>query len=506
MSKRTGIILSSLVTATAAYSSDNALFQDLDNQIAIGYNYSSSTSTNPNFNNISYTTQSNNLAMHLEQLFNNNVWWAADGNFMFKGSQSGPGGDAFSLNLQTFAMPAAISGKFGYSFNQASSDIQVIPYASLGRALNYNGVAIAQNGFGSSYYNYYGGGGRIEYVFTPRASIYFDQGIGYLSDPNQGKYNQDAMSYTSILGMRFNVASQFQIAAQGSYNFINTLNQSLGYDPVTFYHQNTQQNSYGATLYFAYLFDRESEETSSRHKYNYVNPILADFDNSYTVGMGYAKSSNSYTGGNAPSINSTLNYFSFNVNHLFENHLWATINAQLINNLNQNNTPNTIASHYTPTYIGFPGALNSKIGYGFALQHSAVQFIPYGNLGLIMNINSYNLPQNSGIMNALSQDMYLQYGIGGRVEYAITPLFMIYGDQLLAKMQDQSTLGINAWHATSTIGAKLNPGSVIQLGLKGYYDIINPTNQASSGTTSTGTYYAANQTTIGAELEFGIRY
>lgn len=499
------LLLGVMCVSNACYA-DNSLFQGLDNQVAIGYSYSQSKTYNPNYTPLQYTTNSSSLALHIEQLFNNNLWFAADGSFMFQGSQSGPD-SGFSQNIQMLGMPASIAGKVGYSFNFPTIGLQIIPYASIGRELNYNGVTIPQNGFVNSYYNYYGGGARAEYVFTPRASVYLDQSMGYLADTGSGSapnINLDAMSYTTSLGLRYNLFSQFQIAAQANYNYINLLNQSIGYDPITLYHQNTNQSSFGGTLYFAYLFAPNSKDSTNRSSSysNAANEQLAGFDNNYSIGFGVQRASNSYSGGGQANINSDIGYWNFAITHLFENNVWANLNAQLMNNISQSNVPAGFTNSHVPTDIGFPGNVLVNVGYAFPLSSAPVQFIPYGNAGVVMSINSYNIRQNTSIMNAVSHDMYFQYGLGGRAEYVVIPQIQLYADQLLAGMQDQSPLGINAWRSTSTLGLNYNPWDRLQLGLKGYYDYISPSGQAYSN----NTYYALTQSTLGAEFDIGIRY
>jgi hypothetical protein len=232
------------------------------------------------------------------------------------------------------------------------------------------------------------------------------------------------------------------------------------------------------------------------------NSLLAAFDNSYSVGMGWVNSTNSYKGGSAPNIGSSMNYLNFNVGHLFENNVWANINAQLVNNISQTNIPAGRINSSVPTYIGFPGNVTFDVGYGFQAEN--FQIIPYADAGLIMNMNSYNVRTNTNIMNAISQDMYLQYGFGGRAEYAINNFWQIYADQLIAGMDDRSSLGINAWRSTSSLGVKINPVSKLQLGLKGFYDRITPSGDAYSA--SSNGYVPAQQSSLGMQLDIGLRY
>ena len=497
-----------------AHAAENELFQGLDNQIGLGYSYNTLHAYNPNYNGSNVDTTSSNLNLHLEQLFDSNVWLAVDGSFAFKANQNSPGNVGFSDNTQEFGFPASISAKGGYSFNwiKDNQGIQVVPYLTIGRMLNYNGMSIAQNTFTQSYLNLYGGGARVEYAFAKDASIYFDQSIGYLQDPNstsQGEYNQSAMSYTSLLGIKYNVTPYFQIGVQGMFNQTNLIDDSVGYNPITYSYQNTAQSSFGGMLNFAYLYNNDQLMSNltaggSSNSSALPNSLLAAFDNSYSVGMGWVNSTNNYKGGSAPSIDSSMNYLNFNVAHLFDNNVWANINAQLVNNISQTNIPAGRVNSSVPTYIGFPGNVTFDVGYGFQAFDSGFQIIPYANAGVIMNMNSYNVRNNSSIMNAISQDMYLQYGFGGRAEYAINNFWQIYADQLIAGMDDRSSLGINAWRSTSSLGVKINPVSKLQLGLKGFYDRITPSGDAFNN--GTNSYVPAQQNSLGMQLDIGLRY
>ncbi len=513
--KLLGLIITA-ITANTAHAGENLLFQNLDNQIALGYSYNSIQAYNPNYSGPNVTTTSNNLNLHVEQLFNNNVWFAVDGSFAFKASQNSPGGVGFSDNTQEFGFPASISGKAGYSFNWVGSSqgIQIIPYATIGRMLNYNGLAVSQNQFVNSYLNQYGGGARIEYAFSPEASIYFDQSISYLQDPNSsttGENNQSSMSYTSLLGIKYNVTRYFQLGLQGMFNQLNLINTgTIGYNPITYSYQNTNQTSFGGMINFAYLYNNDqlmsslfSSSSNISGSHSTANSTLAAFDNNYSIGYGFANSTNRYNGGSNPNIGSSIDYFNFNVSHLFENNVWASLNAQLMNSITQTNVPSGRVNATVPSYVGFPGNVTIDVGYGFQAANSGFQIIPYGNAGVIMNMNSYNIRSNDSIMSAISNDMYLQYGLGGRAEYIVIPQLQLYADQLFAAMQDRSPLNANAWRSTSALGLIYNPWDRLQLGVKGYYDYISPTGSTSNGN---GSYYALNQSTLGAEFSIGMRY
>lgn len=506
-----GLFVTSLFPSILyADESDNQLFQNFDNSIGLGYSYTSMRAYNPDYSGNNMTTNSSNLALHLERLFDNNIWMAIDGNFAFKASQSGQEWAGFSTNTQSFGFPASIFAKGGYSFSWSKIGLQVIPYAELGRALNYNGFAVSNDSFSGSYLNQYAIGGRLEYIFLPEASIYLDQSIGYLQDPNgsNSSINQSAMNYTTLLGLKYNITKYFQVLAQGMFSQTNLINSNqIGHDTVSYDWRNTQQSNFGGMLMFSYLYNNDqllskftgnSTTTLSTPKY-----LTTMFDNSYSLGMGFLNSNNYYKSGNNPTINSKVNYFNFNVTHEFDSNVWAQINAQLMNSITQDNIQAGRVNASTPTYIGFPGNVTSNVGYAF---HGGDNFtvVPYGNLGIIMNMNSYNVRNNSSITNAISKDMYLQYGGGARAEYAFNNMWQIYADQLLAGMYDRSPLGINAWRSTTSLGAIINPYSILQFGLKGFYDSVNPTGNTFDA--KSNSYVPANQNSLGMQFDIGLRY
>lgn len=500
------VVLATLSEVALASESANQLFQNLDNSVGIGYNYTTMHSYNPNYAGNNVTTNSSNLALHLERLFDSNVWMAIDGSFAFKASQSGQDWAGFSSNTQSFGFPASISGKAGYSFNWSNVGLQVIPYAQIGRQLNYNGYAIFNNGFADSYLNQYAFGGRVEYVFVPSASIYFDQSIGYLQDPSNNAINLSSMNYVTQLGIKYNVTDYFQIAAQGMFSQTNLINANqISYDSVSYDYRNTNQYSLGGMLMFSYLYNHDQLfnkisdiANPSRSKY-----LTTAFDNSYSLGFGFLNAHNSYSSGSNGTIDSNVNYLNFNVTHEFDNQVWSQINAQLITSINQDNVPAGMVNSLTPTYIGFPGNVMLNNGYAF---HPVDSFavIPYLNLGVLMNMNSYNLRTNDSITSAISSDMYLQYGAGAKAEYAVNNFWQIYAEQLIANMHDRSSLDINAWRSTTSIGAVINPYSILQIGVKGFYDSINPT--ANTYSPQNNSYVPATQNSLGMQFDIGLRY
>lgn len=482
------------------------LFQNLDNQIAIGYSYNSINTYNPTAaaSGTKIKTNSQNLNLHLEQLFNNNIWLDGDGSFAFKAQQDAPSGSTINQTIQELNFPATLNAKFGYSFNWAGHQhgIQIIPYITIARNLNYNSITIFQNGLVNSYYNGYGGGFRVEYVLLKNASLFFDHTISYLQDPSINTFNLSAISYNNTLGIKYNLGSHLQFSAQGIFNQTNLVHSdSVGYDPITLNYINTAQTNYSEMFSLAYLFAPNSDYNDNDSNRSDIN--LASFDNNYNAGIGFTRSNASYKSGDSPTINSTTSYFTLNATHLFDNDLWINLNSQLINTLNQNNNGTGSINTHVPTIIGFPGTAQMNLGYAFPLSKITLQFIPYLNGGILMNINSYSIRTNTSIVNAIAKDMYLQYGLGGRVEYAFNKIIQVYGDQSYSELKDQSSIALNSYETNSQLGIRFKIWNRLQLGVNGFYQKFFPYGDSVN---VNGTSYASLQQTLGAQIDLGISY
>jgi hypothetical protein len=496
----TGYLLLALLT-TNAYATNNSQFQAFDNQFAVGLGFQSSQTYNPNTSLSGITTSSAQLGLRIEQLFANNLWFNAEGRFAVSARQSQDTAGFDFLN-QTLGFPASITGKVGYSFNFPTLDFQVIPYLSLGRSLNYNGIAISTTGFSNSYLNLFGGGVRAEYLINRYLSVYADELAGYLQDPIASEYNQSATTFNSRVGVRYNLNRYFQLSLEGMLTQSYWQNPNFNFDPVTLSQLNTAQTSYGGMLNFAYLFANSgapADATPTR----YHQSRIANFENNYSFGLGFSQVSNNYLGSTNPAVKTNLSYYNFSITHLFLNQIWANINAQLINSINQTNQPTSLSAQFVPTYQGFPGNVEANAGYAFNWGTDQFALIPYLNGGLVMNLNNYTLRASSGsLISAIANSRYLEYGAGVRAEYSPLQLLAVYGDYRLANLNDQSALKSNAWQSTATLGLKINPVPSFQVGIKGFYDQINPYGNLPNRSQG----YALQQNSLGTQVDFGINY
>lgn len=488
--------------AISSYGADNSSFQEFDDQVSIGYGYSSSTISNPNNSGISQTYNTSSVDLNIEKLFDNGVWFDVDGSFAFSSDQTGAN-LPYVNNIQQLGFPASISGKVGYAFPLSNVGLQLTPYATLGRVLNYNGVTVPNVGFDKSFYYLYGAGGRIEYVINNNFMLYFDQMVGYLSDQSGSSINMDAWDLTSTLGIKYNVNSALQIALQGYYNQTNLTNNAAGYDSVTYTSRNVNQGTLGGLLSFGYLYDAKGNKTSYWAN-DSVNGDFALFDNVYSLGYGYEQANTySSSSNNVPGVASTVNYLDVNVSRLFLSGVWADLDAQLVTNISQSNANTSSLSDYAPVYLTYPGSALASVGYAFPLIKDRLQIIPYANGGIVMNINTYTITQTTDQSYQLSHDMYIQYGGGAKVEYVVNKDWQLYLNQLFANLDDQSSLGLGVWRSTSTLGVNYNVYKPIMLGLNIYYDQLTPTGTPS--TTLTSPVYL-NQEAVGGLFSIGLQY
>lgn len=470
-------------------------FQNFDDQISLSYGYSSSKLTNANNSYITQSSYNQTLGLDVEKLYDNHVWFNVNGSFDIKTTQSN-NNQPFIGSVQNLGFPASLTGKVGYSFPIVNR-LQIVPYATTGLMLNYNGVNIPEVGFNNSYYYLMGGGAFVEFIaIEDKLSFYFDQKIAYLADQSGITYNQDAMNYVSTLGLKYNAGDKVQLGLEGSYNQISLLNANAGFDPVTYSSRNNNQSTWGGLLSIGYLYDKKNNTASNTGNIAAIDDSFRDFDNVYSLGYGYSVSHNS-------NVKTNLNYLELDINHLFDNQVWLNLNGQLATNISQVNAIDTRYSNYAPTYLTYPGSATTSLGYAFVLIDDKLQLIPYANAGIVMNINAYTISENQSVSEQLAKDMYFQYGAGGRLEYTLNQDFQVYYDQLFAGLSDRSGLGLGLFKSNSVIGINYHVYEPLQVGFA-----LNYENLSSTGTPSSQVPQPVllNQSTFGGLISLGLRY
>lgn len=220
------IILSLLsVVAVPAFAYNNSLFQEFDNQISVGYGINQNTSgygTTTTIMPHSWVfSTSNVLNLEVERLLNNGIWLDANANMSF-GSGPVNQNPIVGSNGGTYqSSDYGLNVKGGYAF-LITRDLQITPYAALGLnsmagVIQYvpSSLVVANN------FAYMAGfGGRIEYRVNRMIEIYADQLLAYnwdQSGPQAGISPQNTYQSTSSLGVKFNLAQNFQLGVKGYY-------------------------------------------------------------------------------------------------------------------------------------------------------------------------------------------------------------------------------------------------------------------------------------------------
>jgi opacity protein-like surface antigen len=238
------------------------------------------------------------------------------------------------------------------------------------------------------------------------------------------------------------------------------------------------------------------------------NSLFQEFDNQVSIGFGINQNSSGYGTTNTIQPNSwvisTSNVLNFEVEHLMNNGIWIDVNANMAFGSGPvSQVP--ISGSNGGTYQSSDYGMNAKVGYAFsglAVKH--LQLTPYVTVGLNNVASSIQYAPSS---NVISNNFSYLGGIGGRAEYRINHIFMIYADQMIGYNWDQSgpqngIMPQNTVQFTSTLGAKFNVVKNLQLGIEGYYSDYQP---QASNYTSNG-FMAQPQWAFGGLVSVGYTY
>ena len=233
------------LSSHGAIALDNGAFQQFENEYNIGYGYQSGDLVNGTGNGSNYSAQS--LNVEIERLFNDGIW--IDGNYNMVTSYNQPnlgplnGGNGSSNICKDCTAGSefgqdpfmfSLTFKGGYAFQVITNKLQLIPYAMLGRTVNWATSTVVANGGKnlSSDYFYTGGiGGKIAYRINPTIMLYADELYTYNWD-NSGavkeiqtspelygkSYAATNYTITSTLGAKFNVVKDLQLGINGFWN------------------------------------------------------------------------------------------------------------------------------------------------------------------------------------------------------------------------------------------------------------------------------------------------
>ncbi|MCX8513951.1 MAG: hypothetical protein ORN24_00100 [Burkholderiales bacterium] len=212
-------LLSLLVlNCSVSFATDYSQFQEFDNQISIGYGMQEDkiTAYGGGDNNIS---DSSLLNFEGERLLDNGIWIDLNANMNF--SQN-----AANITNNPIISNYGFNGKVGYAFVTADQHLLLIPYGIAGinnygvptnnySLLNQAGSIIANQFFLTT-----GVGGQIAYRINNSILIYADQNLAYNWDQTgyfSGIQQQNLYSFTSTLGVKFNLVQDLQLGIRGFY-------------------------------------------------------------------------------------------------------------------------------------------------------------------------------------------------------------------------------------------------------------------------------------------------
>lgn len=272
-------------------------------------------------------------------------------------------------------------------------------------------------------------------------------------------------------------------------------------------------------------------------KYNKINKILfsllgyltlvntyADntkFQNIDTnVNLGYGFSQMTLANG---AHNQTLQQnqsFNLEVERLFANGIWADIvvNTITVTNSLGNKATGVGQGDQPLTQNPYLAGLNAKLGYAYTYMDQTVQLIPYVLAGRNTNLAMSTLKINNQ-NNVTNNDFFYTSGLGGRLEFLLTPQIDLYLDQSVVYNFDQSgpANGVqpqNNMIYTTTVGVKYNPCEKLLLGVNMFYNnyqymaAVPPAITASGGNSANGdniTMYQPKDN-VGVMMTVGMTY
>lgn len=222
------------------------IFQKLENQYNIGFEFSQIGLINGNHNNVNIYQQSLNI--EIEHLFNNNIWLNANLNTVINYNQPdlGPnylngGGtskdndnQAYAFGQNPFMNSYELRGGYSFSLNDR---MQLLPYIIFGRNTNWAASTIVANNYNNISVDFFYTGGlglRFGYIVNNNILLYIDQLYSYNWDnsgaiksvqtlpPEKGGYGKSYAAtnyqFTTTVGFRYNINDVLQISLASYYN------------------------------------------------------------------------------------------------------------------------------------------------------------------------------------------------------------------------------------------------------------------------------------------------
>lgn len=226
------------------------------------------------------------------------------------------------------------------------------------------------------------------------------------------------------------------------------------------------------------------------------------FDNEANFGFGVVQSNSA--SGVAQNVLSTNNMINLEAERLLNNGIWLDGNfsgifGRVPKTANNSNGINNYA-------------VNGKFGYAFPFLNQHLQLTPYALAGISNNGEAgYNAAvfgsSNQSGMYTANQYFYTG-GLGGRIEYRVNKVVLVYFDQSALYNWDQSSYTgsvgqQNNVELTSMLGAKFNVTDTLQLGVKGFYSYFD---QQSCAGVVNGQSILQSQNGLGGLVTVGVTY
>lgn len=215
------------------------------------------------------------------------------------------------------------------------------------------------------------------------------------------------------------------------------------------------------------------------------------FENEYNIGIGLEQGN--LIDGARQTATFNAQTFNLEAEHLFDMGLWFEVNFNMATNysqpelgplnLNGGNGGGTLNNAFgqDPFMYSFTG----KVGYALNLIDNKLQLTPYAMFGRNSNWATSTIVANG--YESLNNDYFLTGGLGARLSYNINDTIMLYMNEMYSYNWDNSgaiksiqvaTYG-KSYAATnyqfiSTIGAKFNVTSDLQLGVSGFWTNFQP--------------------------------
>lgn len=243
------------------------------------------------------------------------------------------------------------------------------------------------------------------------------------------------------------------------------------------------------------------------------NGTFQAFENEYNIGYGYQQGT--LINGYGDTSSFSAQSLNLEVERLFDNGIWIDANFNMVTNYSQPNLGYLNGGNGSQVPYGqdpFMFSLTGKAGYAFQVISNRLQLVPYAMFGRTVNWSTSTVIANGG--QNMADDYFYTGGLGGRINYRISPVILVYADELYTYNWDNSgavksiqtstdlygkSYAATNYMFTSTVGAKFNVWRDLQLGANAFWNNYQPQSNIS------GIMYSPTNT-FGGMLSVGLTY